>query len=583
MLVERLRSPIWIFAGLALWLALGMGLRLPWPADEPRFVLMAQEMLLSGDWLLPHRGAELYAHKPPLFIWLIAASIGLVGNIKVAFLLPSLLAGIGTLGLVFDLCRRLYGPRAALATLLLLATTVQFVLQTKTAQVDMLLTFFITAGLYGLIRHWVLGPDWRCYTLAFVAMGFGCLTKFVGFLPLFMGLPLLYLCWKHPQQIHFKLGARTLLLPLVLLGPLMLWLIPVALRLAGETDPALENYFHELIVGQTLNRYAGDYGHHRPWHYYFSSVIPLFWLPWSLLLPFLALPWWRAMKRGEPTQILLLGFVTLVLLFYSITPSKRGVYILCCLPALSIAAAPHLQALWERVWPRRLLWGLVLLLSLLALIGSALPSKIYLHIRDFSEQTSLLLPLRLLLATLAAGLGLILWRLPASASRHAWPAAAMVLWSGYSLVGYPLLDPLRSPVATMAQIARQLPASAQLAIVNFREQHLLLADRPVTHFGFFSDKELQVQAAAHWLRAAPGRFVLVPGDKAQDCFDTSRGVALDTEARWQWVLLGADALRPECPSSALLQAYQAPWYGLMPPARSGLAAARNVRSEPAAH
>ena len=95
-------------------LGAGLGLRDPWPADEPRFVLVAKQMVESGDWLFPHRGTELYSDKPPLFMWLQAAAYALFGNWRVAFLLPSLLAALGTLWLRVDLGRRLWTRRVGL-------------------------------------------------------------------------------------------------------------------------------------------------------------------------------------------------------------------------------------------------------------------------------------------------------------------------------------------------------------------------------------------------------------------------------------------------------------------------------------
>ncbi|WP_414673491.1 ArnT family glycosyltransferase, partial [Marinobacter sp. UBA2498] len=38
----------------------GIGLRSPWPADEPRFAEVAREMVASGQWLIPMRGGEFY-------------------------------------------------------------------------------------------------------------------------------------------------------------------------------------------------------------------------------------------------------------------------------------------------------------------------------------------------------------------------------------------------------------------------------------------------------------------------------------------------------------------------------------------
>jgi hypothetical protein len=93
----------------------GLGLRDPWPADEPRFALIAQDMLRSGDWLIPRVGGDLYADKPPFYFWLMASAMALTGSLRLGFLLPSLLAGVGTVLLVYDLLRRARGREVALA------------------------------------------------------------------------------------------------------------------------------------------------------------------------------------------------------------------------------------------------------------------------------------------------------------------------------------------------------------------------------------------------------------------------------------------------------------------------------------
>ena len=47
----------------------------------------------------------------------------------------------------------------------LLPFTVQFTLQAKTAQIDALVTFFITFGVYGFVRFLLCGGGWRWYWL----------------------------------------------------------------------------------------------------------------------------------------------------------------------------------------------------------------------------------------------------------------------------------------------------------------------------------------------------------------------------------------------------------------------------------
>ncbi|MDO9291391.1 MAG: glycosyltransferase family 39 protein, partial [Hydrogenophaga sp.] len=146
------RQTLFWLAATALVLFAGIGLRYPWPADEPRFAQIAREMVESGQWLFPTRGGEYYPDKPPVFMWLSALFFQLVGNLKLSFLLPSVLASIGTLWLVHDLGRRLWNPQTALFAVLVLAFTPQFLLQGKAAQIDALVTFWITLGCYGLLR-----------------------------------------------------------------------------------------------------------------------------------------------------------------------------------------------------------------------------------------------------------------------------------------------------------------------------------------------------------------------------------------------------------------------------------------------
>ena len=65
-----------LLLGLGLLLvATGIGLRDPWPPDEPRFVLIARDLLATKSWLLPRVAGEVYADKPPLYFWLIALSL----------------------------------------------------------------------------------------------------------------------------------------------------------------------------------------------------------------------------------------------------------------------------------------------------------------------------------------------------------------------------------------------------------------------------------------------------------------------------------------------------------------------------
>src|SRR5215471_11089879 len=78
-----------------LWLAALAWLRPLSLPDEGRYVGVALEMLWSGNWLQPTLDTLPYFHKPPLFYWLTAASLGTFGIDAWAGRLSSLLAATG--------------------------------------------------------------------------------------------------------------------------------------------------------------------------------------------------------------------------------------------------------------------------------------------------------------------------------------------------------------------------------------------------------------------------------------------------------------------------------------------------------
>src|SRR3546814_15510338 len=97
-----------------------------------------------------------------------------------AFLLPSLLAALGTLWLTFDLGRRLWDRRAGLWAAAAVLCAFQFAYQAKRAQIDPTVVFFITLGFYGLGRHLLLGPPWRWFWAGCFAAGLRSEGRRVG-------------------------------------------------------------------------------------------------------------------------------------------------------------------------------------------------------------------------------------------------------------------------------------------------------------------------------------------------------------------------------------------------------------------
>ncbi len=532
----------WLLLIALVVLGAGLGLRDPWPADEPRFALIAKEMVESGQWLFPMRGGELYPDKPPLFMWGIAIGYVLTGSIKVAFLLPSLLSGLLTILLVWDLGRRLWNPAVGFMAGLLLLFTVQFTLQAKTAQIDALATAFITLGLYGFLRFLLCEGGWRWYWLGWFAAGLGVITKGVGVLALLVLLPAL---WTHRAQIRaapLSAWLKALLGPLAMALAMGLWLVPMLEAVTRSGDPLLLAYRDNILLRQTVTRYTSAWHHVKPFWYYLISVIPPFWLPLSLLLPWLVVAWRRAIRAQDRRILLLLGYLMLVVLFFSCSPGKRGVYITPGTPALALLTAPFIGTLLVRVWPGRLLAGLGWLLGGVGLVGAlvlAFSDRVASRLGELGPDPWL--PLLVLGGSLLL-INAWLRRAPLTAIL----CSLAVGWLIYSCWISVRLNEVRTPQGVMALAAQRVPAGDELLLAGFKEQHLLFSLQPVKHYPYLMGDGEQAREAAAWIEAAPGRWVLGSADLMVRCFDPAKMENLGNRHRTDWLLAGPQALKPAC-------------------------------------
>jgi 4-amino-4-deoxy-L-arabinose transferase-like glycosyltransferase len=535
----------WLFALLIL--GTGLGLRDPWPADEPRFALVAKQMVESGDWLFPHRGSELYSDKPPLFMWLQAAFLWLTGNLRIAFLLPSLLAALGTLWCVTDLGARLWTRRIGLYAGWAVLLTIQFTWQAKKAQIDPLVVFWITLSCHGLLRHALRGPDWRMWALGWAAAGLGTISKGVGVIALLMLLPIAFASLRgwpgvrlHARSGKFWLG------PLAFLAACGVWLVPMLLAALGNGGPDYRAYVDDILLRQTVTRYANAWHHGQP-PWYFIEVALTAWLPTMLALPWAIPAWRRRLQRRDARYLLPLAWVLLVFVFFSIPSGKRDMYILPALPMLCLALAPLLPGILRKRNAQRVLTGFVAVFSL-ALLGAGLAmlfgepgfERRFMEGRDAAVAHGLG---AMFVATGAVGIGALLW-CGRRRAQAALVAMLATLWVLYSLVGAPLLNDGSSSRGLMREVGTVLGPDAQLGLVGWREQQLLMADRPAKDFGFKRDPTLQFVDALAWQRQAPSsRWLLVEGEGLPACVDKALSRDMGNANRRRWWLLPAAATR----------------------------------------
>ncbi|WP_454833020.1 ArnT family glycosyltransferase [Pseudoxanthomonas wuyuanensis] len=537
---------------VALSLLAGLGMREPVPADEPRFVLSARQMVESGQWLFPHRGSEIYAEKPPMFMWLQALSYKVVGDWQVAFLLPSLLAALLTLWLTHDLARRLWGRRAANHAVLALFACLQFGLQAKRGQIDMVLVAMTTASLWALLRYLLEKPDWRLLATGAFMAGLGTVTKGVGFLPLLVLVPALALrSASHAgPPPTMRSGWHALAALAGFAAGAGVWLAPMLWAVQASQDPALQAYAGEMLWKQTGSRYASAWHHVKP-AWYYLQVIATLWLPGALLLPWLLPAWWRRLRRGDSRTILLLGWSVLVLLFFSASPGKREVYIFPMLPALCVAAAPLLPGLLRRPGVRRTLAAYLAALAIAALLVGALLLDGSGALQQQAQRRGMdAVSIRSFAAWLlgfgAVAMALLGW----ARLRRVGVAvvlATAALWASFGLGLAPAINADSSGQALMRRVGLRIGPDAQLGLLGWREQLLLQADRPALDFGFKRDWQQQWQQAGPWLQADPQhRWLLVLEQAMASCVDKQFAVSMGTSSRRQWWLVPGTAVSGAC-------------------------------------
>jgi 4-amino-4-deoxy-L-arabinose transferase-like glycosyltransferase len=533
----RWQDLAWLALALVLLIGTGLGIRDPWPADEPRFAAVARDMVLSHEWLFPRVGGDLYQDKPPLFFWLLAIGYAITGSVKASFLIPAFVSAGTVLFLVYDLGRRLVGRAAGVTAAVMVCTTLQFLVTMRGAQIDPLLCALTTLSLYGLLRHLLLGPRWGWYALGGLAAGLGVITKGVGFLPMLLLIPyasMRIFRWQNLPAIDGgRAGWRWWLAPLAMLTGIAMWFVPMLLAVAAHGPGEYAAYRDEILFKQTVGRYAAAWHHVKGWYYFILEVVPALWLPWSLLLFWLVPRYKRAWTARDARVWLPLSWVILVLVFFSASPGKRGVYIHPALPALALASLPFLEEVLARKGVRIASVAFAALAWLAGVVLMFAPQII-------PKALTFNPPVWPFVLVSGALIALALWRRPVAA--YAAAIAGLAIWFSYFLA--PLMNGERSGRDFTKSVLTQVTVDEQLALVAYKEQFLLYLDRPTVNFGHrrFLEGPQESYDAAAWLDAAPSRVLLVPRRQLTPCFSANARLAGESAGeRWYLVRSPADA------------------------------------------
>jgi 4-amino-4-deoxy-L-arabinose transferase-like glycosyltransferase len=552
----------WLMLLAFVLLGAGIGLRDPWPSDEPRFTLAAKQMVESGDWLFPHRGRELYSDKPPVLMWSEALSYEITRSWRVAFLLPSLLAGLLTLGLTYDLGRRLWNHKAGLYAAIAVLFVFQFMYQVKRAQIDPLIMGWITLANWGLLVHFLRGPDWRKYRLGCFAAGIGVITKGVGILALLMFVPYLFARWRGWDGVTRTSHSWLKWLGGIaaFLAPILAWGIAVLVVAKARGAPEYQAYVDDLFFRQTAGRYAGSWSHPQPFYYYLPIVL-FNWFPMSLAYIGAVPRWWTDLKARDPRILLPLGWTLLILVFFSIPVGKRDVYLMPAIPMVALAMAPYLETMSQARWLRNAAFWIALLGGI-AIVGTGLWAAFghSAKVESFIVQRELEdLGHRVFGMVVVIGLAFIAaaaWFRPRRGI-HALLAGIAALWLVWSFWSYPLLNDSSSAKGVMRKARELAGAEAEIGLVAWKEQNLLMAEGSVRDFGFLNPWDKQLAEAIAWQADNPAhRPIFILEEAMGACIDRAKATRVGHANRREWWLVPREAIVEGCEPDASIDEKQ---------------------------
>jgi len=318
------------FALLAILAVVGITTRPLTPIDETRYVSVAWEMWLRGDFLVPFKNGEPYSHKPPLMFWMFHAGWALFGVNDWWPRLVMPLFSVGALLLTFLLARRLWPQHASLGgqAALILVSSLLWIVFSTTAMFDVMLAFWVLVGMHGVLT--AADGKHRGFVMLGIAIGMGVLTK--GPVILLNLLPVTVLAlWWNPG---LKWGRWFVGVGLaVLLGAAiaLMWAIPAGM--AGG-----EEYRNAIFWGQTANRMVESFAHRRPIWWYLP-LLPLMLFPW-FVWPGL----WKALAHHRRAGLdrgtrFSLAWMLPVFVAFSFISGKQPHYLVPLFPAFALLTA----------------------------------------------------------------------------------------------------------------------------------------------------------------------------------------------------------------------------------------------------
>ncbi|NMG19118.1 ArnT family glycosyltransferase [Brasilonema bromeliae] len=295
--------------------------------DEGLYAWRSRLMIDTGDWIHPWTTPH---HKTPGPYWLIASCYRLFGISEASARLPSMIAGVLSIQLVYEIGKILLGKKLAWLAAAILSVEFLWLQYCRLGTPDVPVIFLILFAIWSLLKaelHPKYGFVW-CF-LAGLSFGLGFLVRsFMIFLPIIALLP--YLIWEHRRHRHL---ANPMLYFGFVVGliPTFIWLWFSWLRYGDDSFGQLINFVLKLGSGERAHNGLG---------FYFWDI-PLKAFPWFF---FSLLGLVLLIRRPIPRyHLLLVGYPLILFAELSFFSTRLSHYSLLLYPFIALFAAVGLN------------------------------------------------------------------------------------------------------------------------------------------------------------------------------------------------------------------------------------------------
>lgn len=318
--------------------------------DEGRYPEIAREMLISGNWITPTINGVPFLDKPILYYWLEATSMHFFGVNNWAIRLPQAIFGIiGSLS-IYAFGRYFFSRFAGLLASFILSVSILYFFAAHYANMDLIVANLLWISFFlFLVSFKESSPSKKKRFFmygAYIIAALAFLTK--GLMGIVFPAMVIFIWmlisnnFKRIKELYLPTGV---ILFLIIAAP---WFI-----LVQQQNP---DFLYFFFYYQQFHRFVGEGFNNQlgPW-FYFVIVFAAF-LPFSILLLHRLLPGLRNLwinRKSDSITTLIMLWVVLIFIFFSIPSSKIVGYILPIIAPLALLMALSFEKLLKDVQVRR--------------------------------------------------------------------------------------------------------------------------------------------------------------------------------------------------------------------------------------